>query len=242
MVDGFLPLCHAVFTARPSLFATLFFGGLAGSLTHCVGMCGPFVLSQTAVRLDALPLRGMSLATRLQGAALAPYHLGRMTGYAFLGVLATLLLAPLRSQDWFRLVSALFLVIAGVIFILTAFPVLRPHRLIQLALPAWLSLSLKGFFAHPTGWRGYVLGVALGFLPCGLVYAALFSVAARGEPLTALWGMLVFAAGTVPSLVLVGLGGQFVLNRFRGGLRLITPVLMTLNSLALFAMAGEMLK
>jgi hypothetical protein len=52
---------------------------------------------------------------------------------------------------------------------------------------------------------GYLLGVALGFLPCGFLYAALAAAAATADPLQGALAMLAFGLGTVPALVLVGI-------------------------------------
>jgi uncharacterized protein len=63
--------CQAVAVEHGDLLASLFLAGLLGSGTHCVGMCGPFVLAQTVARLEARPAAGMRELHRL-GAALAP--------------------------------------------------------------------------------------------------------------------------------------------------------------------------
>jgi sulfite exporter TauE/SafE len=206
-------------------------------------MCGPFVLSQMATTLDDVPLRQLSELTRLRGAALLPYHAGRMTTYAALGAGAALFSAQFRAQHWFAHVSAALLALAGLIFLFSAFPFLRSlFPSLSTTLPASVFAPLRSLFARPEGWRGYLLGLALGLLPCGLVYAALIAVAARGEFLTAVLGMVVFALGTVPALVLVGMGGQFAFHRFRDSLRYVFPLLMTMNSLTLFAMAGDLIR
>ena len=66
--------------------AALFLAGLAGGATHCAGMCGPFVLAQVAARADRANTGGA--LRRLGGAALLPYHAGRLLGYALLGAVA----------------------------------------------------------------------------------------------------------------------------------------------------------
>ncbi|WP_198378436.1 sulfite exporter TauE/SafE family protein, partial [Neoroseomonas rubea] len=70
----------------PVVMAALFMAGLAGGATHCAGMCGPFVIAQSAAVADRAAAGGM--LARLSGAALAPYHLGRGLGYGLLGALA----------------------------------------------------------------------------------------------------------------------------------------------------------
>jgi hypothetical protein len=238
-----LRICHATIAAHGPLLMTLFVAGLTGSVTHCVGMCGPFVLSQTATLLDDKPLRQVSALTRLRGAALIPYHLGRMTTYIALGLLATEFSAAFRRMSWFGDLSAALLFVAGVFFLMSAFPALRlaaPN--LSGIVPPRFSAALRRLFANPRGARGYFLGLALGLLPCGLVYAAILSVAASGQLLTAAIGMIVFALGTVPSLVAVGVGGHIAFHRFPSGLRYVFPALMIINSLALFVMAGELLR
>lgn len=74
--------CHTVVERHGGLFTSLFAAGLLGSMTHCVGMCGPFVAGQVVARLEARPAADMREFHRLTGAALLPYHLGRTTTYA----------------------------------------------------------------------------------------------------------------------------------------------------------------
>ena len=68
----------------PALLGALFLAGLAGGATHCSTMCAPFVMAQASVGAGV----GGGVLRRLSGAALLPYHLGRMLGYGALGALA----------------------------------------------------------------------------------------------------------------------------------------------------------
>ena len=90
MLAAGLAHCQAVAVEHGGLLASLFLAGLVGSATHCVGMCGPFVLAQTVARLEERPASDMREIHRLSGAALVPYHLGRATTYAGLGAIAAL--------------------------------------------------------------------------------------------------------------------------------------------------------
>ena len=251
MSTDLIRICHTAFTQHGSLFATLFIGGLAGGATHCAGMCGPFVLSQTVTSLDGVPLQEMLSLTRLRGAMLLPYHAGRLTTYALLGGAAALFSAQFRMLPWFGYFSAALLALAGLFFLVNAIPFLnlRKGDGFPLLIAGLFKISgsvaffpLRTLFANPRGFRGYLLGLALGLLPCGLVYAALLAVAARGDPLTAILGMILFGIGTIPALVGVGVGGQIAFQRFRKVLRFAFPVLMLMNSVTLFVMAGDSLK
>ena len=68
----------------PALMGALFLAGLAGGVSHCAAMCGPFVLAQAGAVASA----GGPVLARLAGAALLPYQAGRLLGYSALGGLA----------------------------------------------------------------------------------------------------------------------------------------------------------
>ncbi|HYN40044.1 MAG TPA: sulfite exporter TauE/SafE family protein, partial [Rhodospirillales bacterium] len=95
----------------------------------------------------------------------------------------------------------------------------------------------RPLFARPLGWRGYLLGVALGFLPCGLLYGALAAAAASGRPLAGAFAMLAFTLGTVPALLVVGFAGHVAGRRFRDAAVRLTPALMLVNAAALSYLA-----
>ncbi len=247
MLTELVQHCRIVFADNQALLWTLFSGGLIGSMTHCTGMCGPFVMSQTAARLSSQKIAQLTEWSRMRGAALLPYHLGRMTTYCFLGVLAAAMTAYFRRAPWFHYVAAALLVVAGLIFLAQAVHFLRialPRFLpvISVPVPGAVKTLLQKLLIAPQGWRGYALGVMLGFLPCGLVYAALAAVAAHADPLLAIPAMIGFSLGTIPVLILAGFGGQFLMGRWRWITVYATPILMFINSWALFAMAGGIIR
>ena len=235
-------LCRVGVEGRESLLGGLFLTGLAGSLSHCGGMCGPFVLSQTAARLEAIPLEHMTEMRRLAGAALLPYHLGRATTYAALGAVGASFAGILGGAAGFRWLAAGLLTLAALALLALAVPSLKglagggeslwSARIGRLARP---------LFASPFGLRGWLLGVALGFIPCGLLYAALAAAAAGGNPIAGAAGMLAFAAGTVPMLVAVGAVGHAAVAPWRGPLLRLAPVLLVLNAGVLGFMAWQLL-
>lgn len=230
--------CHAAVEVHGGLFTSLFIAGLLGSITHCVGMCGPFVVGQVVSRLEARPAGEMREFHRLTGAALVPYHLGRATTYAGLGAAAAALAGGLINVTGLRWLSAALLVLAAVFF--AGYGLQR----LGLALP-WpggrgesafagrLGGLVRPLFAKPVGWRGYALGLALGFLPCGLLYGALAAAAASAGPLSGALGMLAFAAGTVPALVAVGLAGHVAGRTWQPLAVRLMPLVMLVNAAAL---------
>ena len=222
---------------------SLFGAGLIGGFTHCTGMCGPFVLAQATARLDRLGEAGLSEWRRLTGAALLPYHLGRATTYVALGALAGGFAETVVTLTGFRWLLAAALLLAALWFLAplaSGLGRLWPgpggggalgrlgERLAHLAAP----LS-----RDPRGFRGYGLGVALGFLPCGLLYGALAAAAGSGTALQGAAAMGGFVVGTIPGLLAVGYLGAVLGQRWQRQLRPAAAVLMAINAVILVTLA-----
>lgn len=225
--------------------AGLFMAGLVGSLSHCVGMCGPFVLAQVMTRLEGVPASEMGEVKRLTGAAVLPYHLGRASTYMVLGGVAGALAGGFVRISGLKVLSGVLLVLAAILFAGYAL------RRLGVPMPAFSSSgggfanrfgnALKPLLANPVGWRGYGLGLLLGFIPCGLLYGALAASASAGGAVAGALGMGAFAAGTVPALLAVGLAGHVVGGAFSGVVSRVAPVLLLINAGLLSYMAWRLL-
>lgn len=223
-----------------SLLSLGFFGGF----THCIGMCGPFVLTQVGNRLQKTPLENFSEFQRLKNLALLPYHLGRITTYAFLGFCCSFLTKNIQEFLGFKIFSALFLFLAAVIFLNLFFDSkLQRFWKIRLRfksnflknLTSFFSKKISGLFQDPQGLKGYFLGVILGFIPCGLLYAAFLIAGAFANPFLAAIGMIFFGISTFPSLFLTAFGGDVFsqIPQFK----FIAKGVILLNVITLFSMA-----
>lgn len=235
LIAAGLSHCSGVVAEQGGLLTSLFVTGLVGGVSHCIGMCGPFVLSQVGARLEKIPAARMREWHRLTGAALLPYQLGRMTTYMLLGAAGATLAGQINSLSGLRWLSAGLLLLAAVLFAGHAIPRLR--RLWQPAATVsapptgrWINRIAAPLFAAPLGWRGYGLGLVLGFIPCGLLYAALAAAAATGDPVAGAFGMAAFCLGTMPNLFAVGLAGHLAGQRWRGLIAQAAPVLLLLNA------------
>lgn len=210
------------------LLLGLFVAGAVGSTVHCGPMCGGFVLGQVADGMARLPAVRLCEWRRIGRGALLPYHLGRLTTYAGLGALGG---TAIDRLPWFSVVSAGLLLLGAALFL------------------AHVANFLPGFDRAPAGWGraiarlarhtrgGYPLGIVLGFLPCGLLYAALATTAASGSPILGALGMLAFGLGTAPALIAVGIAGQAAGRRWQRGVTRAAPAVMLLNSVLLAALA-----
>jgi len=216
--------CQASVRDNAPLILALFMTGLVGSAGHCAGMCGPFVLAQVGAR---------AAMRRLAGAALLPYHLGRGTTYIVLGALLAAPIGLLGRLDSLRWIPAAMLTAAAAMFLLRA---LTGWDLLAGKAPFFLQ-RVRNLFARPVGFNGYALGLVLGFLPCGLLYAAIGAAAATGSAIAAALGMLGFVLGTTPMLIAVAALGQSAVNRWRHRARQVMPLIAGANAVVLLVMA-----
>ena len=246
-MDHSLAALAALCAATPlagGLIPGLLLAGLAGSAMHCVPMCGPFVLGQVADRMARVPAVRLCELQRVRGGLLLPYHVGRITTYAGLGALAAAMGSALSQLPWLGRLSGLLLLVAALLFLCQALrrlvPAVRdllpdaaaaPHGFVRLI------AGLTGRLDRSTPLGGLLLGLALGFLPCGFLYAALTAASASGGPATGTLAMVAFGLGTVPSLVAVGIAGQAAGRRWQRGAAAVAPAVMLLNAVLLTVLA-----
>jgi len=179
--------------------------GFAVGFGHCIGMCGPIVVSLS------LSLKGRNL--------IVPhllYNFGRVITYTLLG-------GVMGATGSFTLVAAHIagiqkgaMIFAGIVIIIMG-----------LAMSGWFHLGrLSINFHNPRGLlsRGFKtlsqtnsraaylpIGLLLGLLPCGPVYTALIAAAGVGMQADGTMEgiakgmavMLLFGIGTIPALFLV---------------------------------------
>jgi len=223
----------ALAVVGPALLPALMLAGLVGGAVHCAGMCGPFVLAQATSRS---PRDTGSALSRLSGSVLLPYHLGRATTYALLGGIGAGMAGTLIELSGFRWIAAVLLCVAALLMLAHAF------KGFGVSFGGFAPVGMIGriarpLFANPRGLRGYGLGVTLGFMPCGLLYAALVAAAATGS----LWGgalaMAAFSIGTAPALIAVALTGRYAARRWPAALSKVSTGLMAASAIAVAAMA-----
>jgi len=195
--------------------AEMFMVGLLGS-GHCMGMCGPLVV--------ALP----GQTNRLSGHLC--YHLGRLLTYGTIGALmggagsGLMHLASFMGADplvWVGRVQV------GLSFAIGVFLILMGLSYMGFIGPSeWLSVANPG---RLPGWRRlfskamgrlhnkdlFIMGLLLGALPCGLSYVAFARALSEADIVRGAALAFIFGLGTLPSMVAVGAGAAFFLNRFR---------------------------
>jgi sulfite exporter TauE/SafE len=205
-------------------------GGLLGS-GHCIGMCGGFVLTlgSRAPHWRANLLRQLIYA----GGRVSVYVLaGAVAGFSSWR-LGRELPSIVNAQAILSILAGLLLVAEG-LFALGVVP--RPFA-------ARAGCPGAGAYAALLHGREagvvFVAGLVNGLLPCGLVYAYLALAASAGDLFRGAAVMALFGLGTLPSMVLTGLGGSLLGLSWRRRLfRLAAWCLLLTGLLALARGAG----
>jgi sulfite exporter TauE/SafE len=182
------------------LLGSLFLLGLVSGV-HCVGMCGGFVAAFAGRRV--IPIRAVEAPKNGDShhlLRLARFNAGRITSYAIAGASGATLGAALSAQ------SALY-VLANVLLIAIGFHLAGAMRVLgpleAFGAPLWRRLAPLA--ARSMNGSAYVAGLFWGWLPCGLVYAALAIAAFAGSPQRGAAAMAAYGLGTLPWLMGAGL-------------------------------------
>ncbi|MDX9789079.1 MAG: sulfite exporter TauE/SafE family protein [Desulfobacterales bacterium] len=187
------------------LFWTFFITGFSVGFGHCIGMCGPIVVS-LSLSLKEKPLWLPHLL----------YNAGRVTTYGLLGTLMGFTGSFTGTAARLAGVQQFVMIFTGVLI-----------AVMGLMMGGWLPIGRlfqdncdspgfiqKGFqkLSHTSSPASYLpLGLLLGLLPCGPVYTALIAAARAGMESSSHWrgavtGMSLmgaFGLGTIPAMLLV---------------------------------------
>ncbi len=191
-------------TFTASYFAA-FAMGLFSSL-HCIGMCGSIIGTLTLslkpdIRNDKRRLLPYILS----------YNFGRITSYTLagflVGILQAIIILPFGLDQGHRILqilSAAMMIGAGC-YLAGWFP--RFAYIEKAGSRLWKLIEPFGRKLIPvkTHTQALLFGMVWGWLPCGLVYAALALAATSTDAYRAGITMLAFGLGTLPSVLGVGI-------------------------------------
>jgi sulfite exporter TauE/SafE len=128
-------------------------------------------------------------------------HLGRISTYVLLGVLAGTLGFPLWQQGWLPVQRVLF-ALAALIFLF------QGYKTKTTAWEVWLNTKTAALWSklskllHQPGRKPHFLvGLVWGLVPCGLIYSILPLAFLSGDGVSGGLLMLAFGLGTLPNLL-----------------------------------------
>jgi len=201
--------------------------GLMGSL-HCVGMCGPIAFMLPVDRTNSVKRFGQTFL----------YHIGRLLAYGLIGLVFGFLGKGLYV---FGLQQKLSIAIGA----LMIFVMLLPHKTFakyNLSKPLYTAIGrLKSKLGAALKKKSpdtfLTIGFLNGFLPCGLVYIALFGAMAMGSAASGSLYMVLFGLGTVPLMTAAVYFSRFIKSRTKQRIQKLIPLFVIIMG-SLFILRG----
>ncbi|SPE30003.1 conserved membrane hypothetical protein [Candidatus Sulfopaludibacter sp. SbA3] len=107
-----------------------------------------------------------------------------------------------------RIVSGAAMIVAGILMV----PSLPGTGLVKIGRPRF-SQAIGRWIVAPRAGGKFTLGLMLGFLPCGLIYAALLKAMESGSAVAGGVTMLAFGLGTAGALLAMGVASSLAGTR-----------------------------
>jgi sulfite exporter TauE/SafE len=191
-------------------------------------MCGPIAF--------VLPLDRKSSSRRFFQILL--YHLGRIFTYSLIGLLFGFLgrgLYLFGLQQKISIITGVLMIVAVVIaaFSIKTFRFSSPLYKAISTVKNKLGVALKK--KSPDTFL--TIGFLNGFLPCGLVYMAVFGAIAAGDLVNSSLYMILFGLGTIPLMTTAVYFGNFLSGKIRQRIRKVIPVFVVVVGV-LFILRG----
>lgn len=201
--------------------------GLMGSL-HCVGMCGPIAFMLPVDRTN-----NFKKATQI-----FIYHFGRLLAYSIMGVLFGFIGKGLYVFGIQQKLS----IIIGILMIAVILLPYKTFSKYNLSKPIYKVISkvktrLGKALKKKTADTFLTIGFLNGFLPCGLVYMALFGAVAMANPLEGGLYMMLFGMGTIPLMTTAIYFSGFVKGATKQKVQRLIPVFVVIMGV-LFIIRG----
>ncbi len=186
---------------------TAFLMGFLGSF-HCIGMCGPIVL--------ALPAQ--TVAHKFI------YNLGRTITYTLMGAIIGFVGHSFALIGWQQSLSIGTGVIMLIIVLFTKYKHFDlPLNGILNSLFLQVKFKLGPLLKSKSPIAPLFVGMLNGLLPCGLVYAAMFTALSMGSVTGSAYYMLFFGVGTIPIMLVLGISSGVISTSLRSKLNKAVP-------------------
>jgi hypothetical protein len=201
--------------------------GLMGSL-HCVGMCGPIAFM--------LPVDRTNNFKKISQIFI--YHFGRLMAYSIMGILFGFIGKGLYVFGIQQKLSILI----GVLMIVVILIPYKTFNKYNFSKPLYILISkvknrLGKALKKKTADTFLTIGFLNGFLPCGLVYMALFGAIAMANPLEGGLYMMLFGTGTIPLMTTAIYFSGFLKGTAKQKIQRLIPVFVVFTGL-LFIIRG----
>jgi hypothetical protein len=208
------------------LWTALIFG-LLGSF-HCVGMCGPIAFMLPVDRSNSFRKITQILT----------YHFGRLLAYSIIGLVFGL---AGKSLYIFGIQQQLSIIIGILMIVVVLIPV-QIFNKYNFSKPLYHLISkvksaLGKALKKKTAGTFLTIGFLNGFLPCGLVYMAVFGAMALGNTFQGGFYMFLFGIGTMPLMTTAIYLGKFLNTTIKQRIEKAIPIVVIIIGV-LFILRG----
>ncbi|CAM1347585.1 sulfite exporter TauE/SafE family protein [Tenacibaculum insulae] len=208
------------------MFLSALIFGLLGSF-HCIGMCGPIAFMLPVDRSNKVK----------QFLQILSYHFGRLFTYSLIG----LLFGFLGKGFYFFGFQQQLSIAVGVLMILV---ILLPKTFQKYNFSKSINklvMKVKSALGKELKKKGndtfFTLGFLNGFLPCGLVYMAVFGALTTTNAFSGSLYMFIFGLGTIPLMTVIVYVGNFASGLVRKRIQQLIPYVVVLIGI-LFILRG----
>ena len=206
---------------------TAFFFGLISSL-HCIGMCGPIAMM--------LPVERNNPSKKVT--QIMTYHLGRLTAYGTIGFIFGMV-----GKGFFMAgIQQKLSIVLGIIMIIAIVIPEKEFAKYNFSKPVFrvitaIKTKLGSQFKNKSYQSLFTIGLLNGFLPCGMVYVALFGAIAMQSASFGVLYMVLFGLGTIPLMSSIVYIHSFLTLSVRNKIQKVIPYVGILIGL-LFILRG----
>jgi sulfite exporter TauE/SafE len=191
-----------------SVFIIVILIGIVGGFTHCIGMCGPFAINISGIRLmNASKVK----ASKFQALFALPYYVGKALSYTTIAVVFFYTSSVLQKIPGYNIVAFILLLFVSCLFLVQAVGIgfelininSRYAKIIESAFKAVLKPKHNQY-----GINGFLTGYILGFIPCGMVILVITLINTSFDNiLSVALATFLFGLSTTPALFLIGSAG-----------------------------------
>lgn len=209
------------------MLLTAFLFGFISSF-HCIGMCGPIAMM--------LPVDNHNQAKKVT--QILTYQIGRLTAYASIGLIFGLLGRGLYLAG-FQQKMSIFIGVAMIAVILIPESIFAKYNFSKpvFKLISKIKTTLGSQFKNKSYKSLFTIGLLNGFLPCGMVYVALFGAIAMQNEFYGVLYMILFGLGTIPMMSSVVYLNSFLTIPVRNAIQKLIPFVVIIIGV-LFILRG----
>ncbi len=190
---------------------------------HCVGMCGPIAFS--------LPIHYLPRSKKLFGILF--YNIGRVVTYSLLG----LLFGYIGHQIFLQGFQQWFSIILGIIILVILLQSIISKKILHLNFFDKINIQLQQFIGKYIQQKQlygmFLIGIANGLLPCGMVYFAIAGALATGSIIGGVVFMASYGLGTMPFMVMLSYFGFMISISLRNTMKKIVPYFVAVMAVLL---------